>query len=418
MAIKVSQAFERTSANPIDASLTLTKAQMTSVNDNLMPAYYFTVCQDDGYFYLYDKTATASPTTGKFTKFEGGGGGTGGSEVFSTTATLDADINDTTTVVAADLPGVSFSDITVGVTLIRDAKGTMGLVTAKNGTTDVTVTTATTSTPTKELTQAQYDNLSTAEKNNGTIYFITDNFPGGTYVGAYDTIYSTTEQVVGSYMGKPLYQKTLELSGFSNGNNSFNHNISNFETLVGMKGIISRTDDAFQHYPHEDDSVASYVVDNAVSATTVNIWFGSAARAALVSKIYLTIQYTKTTDTTSPVEYAAPNDYSTSEKIVGSWIDGKPLYQRTVEFSTGQTINASSWWTSNISATNIETPVEAMAHCRANADASLWYSYSTPLGVSNSSGTSHMSNLEFYNLRANQGIVVYAITVKYTKTTD
>lgn len=74
MAIKVSQAFERTSANPIDASLALTKAQMLTVNDNLMPAYYFTICQDDGFVYLYDKSATASPTTGKFTKFEGGGG--------------------------------------------------------------------------------------------------------------------------------------------------------------------------------------------------------------------------------------------------------------------------------------------------------------------------------------------------------
>lgn len=72
MAINVSQAFKRTSKNPIDETFALTKAQMLTVNDNLMPDYYFTVCQDDGCFYLYDKTATASLTTGKFTKFEGG----------------------------------------------------------------------------------------------------------------------------------------------------------------------------------------------------------------------------------------------------------------------------------------------------------------------------------------------------------
>lgn len=72
MAINVSQAFKRTSKNPIDETFALTKAQMLTVNDNLMPDYYFTVCQDDGCFYLYDKSATASPTTGKFTKFEGG----------------------------------------------------------------------------------------------------------------------------------------------------------------------------------------------------------------------------------------------------------------------------------------------------------------------------------------------------------
>jgi len=86
MAINVSQAFHRTSANPVDESMALTKAQMLTVNDNLMPAYYFTICQDDGEIYLYDKTATASVETGKFTKFEGGGGSS--SAVY--TATLQA----------------------------------------------------------------------------------------------------------------------------------------------------------------------------------------------------------------------------------------------------------------------------------------------------------------------------------------
>ena len=81
MAIKVSQAFQRTSANPIDESLTLTKAQMLAVNDNLMPSKYFTIGQDDGYIYLYDRANTVDPTTGKFRKFEGGGGTGGASEL-------------------------------------------------------------------------------------------------------------------------------------------------------------------------------------------------------------------------------------------------------------------------------------------------------------------------------------------------
>ena len=72
MAINVSQAFHRTSANPVDDTLTLTKAEMLTVNDNLMPSKYLTVCQDDGFIYLYDKSNTADPTTGKFRKFEGG----------------------------------------------------------------------------------------------------------------------------------------------------------------------------------------------------------------------------------------------------------------------------------------------------------------------------------------------------------
>lgn len=72
MAVNISNEFHRTSTNPIDDSLTLTKAQMLAISDNIMPNKYFTICQDDGYIYLYDKSATASLTTGKFTKFEGG----------------------------------------------------------------------------------------------------------------------------------------------------------------------------------------------------------------------------------------------------------------------------------------------------------------------------------------------------------
>jgi hypothetical protein len=70
MAINISQAFHRTSANPIDDTLALTKAEMLTVNDNLMPNKYLTVCQDDGQIYLYDKAATASADTGKFVLFK------------------------------------------------------------------------------------------------------------------------------------------------------------------------------------------------------------------------------------------------------------------------------------------------------------------------------------------------------------
>ncbi len=88
MAINVSQAFHRTSANPIDETLALTKAQMVATNDNLMPPKYLTVCQDDGYIYLYDKSNSADVQTGKFRKFEGGGGGGGGTAGSVYTGTL------------------------------------------------------------------------------------------------------------------------------------------------------------------------------------------------------------------------------------------------------------------------------------------------------------------------------------------
>lgn len=75
MSINVSQSFHRTSANAVDDTLTLTKAQMLAVDDNLMPSKYLTVCQDDGLIYLYNKANTVDSTTGKFRVFESGGGG-------------------------------------------------------------------------------------------------------------------------------------------------------------------------------------------------------------------------------------------------------------------------------------------------------------------------------------------------------
>lgn len=36
-------------------------------------------------------------------------------------------------------------------------------------------------------------------------------------------------------------------------------------------------------------------------------------------------------------------EYSTSEKIVGTWIDGKPLYQKTIADTTNDTINVTKY---------------------------------------------------------------------------
>lgn len=72
MAIRVSQSFKRTSAEPIDETMALTKAEMRAVDDNTMPTYYFTVCQEDGKFYVYDKSAEFDEVTGKFRELETG----------------------------------------------------------------------------------------------------------------------------------------------------------------------------------------------------------------------------------------------------------------------------------------------------------------------------------------------------------
>lgn len=57
-----------------------------------------------------------------------------------------------------------------------------------------------------ELTQAQYDNLSSAEKNNGTMYFITD-------APSNPVDYSTSEKVIGHWIdGSTLYERTFDFN--------------------------------------------------------------------------------------------------------------------------------------------------------------------------------------------------------------
>lgn len=75
MAIKVGQGFERTAGFALDSTFVLTKAQMLAINDDNMPPKYFALCSDDNKMYVYDKAATPSAETGKFTALSGGGGG-------------------------------------------------------------------------------------------------------------------------------------------------------------------------------------------------------------------------------------------------------------------------------------------------------------------------------------------------------
>jgi hypothetical protein len=46
-------------------------------------------------------------------------------------------------------------------------------------------------------------------------------------------------------------------------------------------------------------------------------------------KVYSTLKYTKTADTAISIGEAT--EYSTDEKVVGTWIDGKHVYQKTID---------------------------------------------------------------------------------------
>lgn len=65
--INLIQGFNISSPLPIDGRILLSRAEMASINDNVMPDRYFCICEEDGLLYLYDKNAEVGEL-GKFHK--------------------------------------------------------------------------------------------------------------------------------------------------------------------------------------------------------------------------------------------------------------------------------------------------------------------------------------------------------------
>lgn len=157
-------------------------------------------------------------------------------------------------------------------------------------------------------------------------------------------LYDTNEKLVGRWIdGKPLYQKTftVQLSG------------TNASTLISIPNIDNLCD--FEGYYNRGDQNNAIIAVNANSWTIqsalivgktsngVEISYRGSIGLPSNSDVVVTCRYTKTTD--SSINIGMESDYSTTEKIVGSWIDGKPLYQKVVTgltLSNGQIVSFGS----------------------------------------------------------------------------
>jgi len=64
--IPLIEGFSPETTEPIDSRILLTKEEMKSMDDNIMPDTYFSVDIYTGDIYLYSKANTEDPETGKF----------------------------------------------------------------------------------------------------------------------------------------------------------------------------------------------------------------------------------------------------------------------------------------------------------------------------------------------------------------
>jgi hypothetical protein len=88
--------------------------------------------------------------------------------------------------------------------------------------------------------------------------------------------------------------------------------------------------------PGGGGSLAGYYCDKIITSTNkTGHWYGPAGGSFPGNgDMYYTARPTNTSVlfciATKDIYSNPMNDYSTTEKVVGTWIDGKPLYQRTI----------------------------------------------------------------------------------------
>ena len=64
--IKIPQGFKIASKEVVDTRLVMSKTEMLTVSDAVMPEVYFTLCSDDNTMYIYNKQNTIDEICGKF----------------------------------------------------------------------------------------------------------------------------------------------------------------------------------------------------------------------------------------------------------------------------------------------------------------------------------------------------------------
>lgn len=106
--------------------------------------------------------------------------------------------------------------------------------------------------------------------------------------------YSTTEEVIGKWLGKPLYRKTINFGVLPNNTSKqVAHGISNLKDTVNIYGYSYRSSDnthvTLPYVATGTQNIACYVNGSYVIVLTYQ-------DRRLFLESYVTLEYTKTTD--------------------------------------------------------------------------------------------------------------------------
>lgn len=131
--------------------------------------------------------------------------------------------------------------------------------------------------------------------------------------------FSTDEKVIGTWVdGKPLYQKTIDCGTLPNASDKYvDTGVTNVKDVIFSIGMAYNSD-------HTGKIVLPRILKD--NADIMYSFTSDLSRIRIITEsnrssvyAYITLQYIKTTDSA----------VASGEKIVGQWVDGKPLYEKT-----------------------------------------------------------------------------------------
>lgn len=108
-----------------------------------------------------------------------------------------------------------------------------------------------------------------------------------------------------------------------------------------------------------------------------------------------------------------PHVYSETEQIVGYWLDGSPIYEKTIEFQSAVTVNANSW--SNNVYTNDENIIVLNGEAYYYDSNSSVYVYWGFMAIQ--SNTTDKTKINLYNSR-DSSCQVSILVIRYIKPTQ
>lgn len=102
---------------------------------------------------------------------------------------------------------------------------------------------------------------------------------------------------------------------------------------------------------------------------------------------------------------STPHIYSTNEQVIGTWIDGKPLYEKTWDIPTITVSSVGAWISTSIDASNMASLVDV----KTRDNNIVWSGISAVIdgGI-----------IKLINTTSQANLGVSKITLQYTKTTD